>query len=130
VGERRGSLAGRSVLVVEDEPLIALDLQGILKVAGASVINCFNANDAIRSISLSLELSAAVLDVNLGTEDCSRVCRALAKRHIPFVFYTAYTRAHVVDQWPGAPVISKPASMTKIVAAVAKLVERADRSPD
>jgi DNA-binding response OmpR family regulator len=101
-----------------------------LKVAGATVINCFGVQDAIRSISLPLELSAAVLDVNLGTEDCSRVCRALARRHVPFVFYTAYRRTDVVDQWPAAPVIFKPASMTKIVAAVAKLVGRGDRPPD
>jgi CheY-like chemotaxis protein len=114
-------LAGRSILVVEDEPLIALDVQSALLGAGANVVPTGDATDAVRVVA-NTKLSAAVLDVDLGDLDCWVVCRLLARANVPFVFYTGYMQSEVFKDWPNAPVLAKPASHEQIVAAVTRLL--------
>ena len=121
-------LAECSVLVVEDEPLIALDVQSALAGAGATIISAGNTTDAVRLVA-NTKLSAAVLDVDLGDLDCWVVCRLLARANVPFVFYTGYMQSEVFKDWPDAPVLAKPASHEQIVAAVTRLLT-AVRAPD
>jgi CheY-like chemotaxis protein len=115
-------LADRSVLLVEDEPLIALDVCEGLGAAGANVIAGRNVGDALRLIEQA-EITAAIVDVRLGADDCSGACRALVSRQIPFVFYTAYSIAPALERWPDVAVVDKPANTREIVAAVAELVK-------
>jgi DNA-binding response OmpR family regulator len=122
-----GDLTGRSILVVEDEPLIALDVQAALRGAGADIVAATDATDAVRLVAKS-KLSAAVLDVDLGDLDCWVVCRLLDRAKVPFLFYTGYAKSDVFEDWPAAPVLAKPASHEQIVAAVATLL-RAGRAP-
>jgi len=126
VGNR--DLTGRSILVVEDEPLIALDVQSALNGAGANIVPAGDATDAVRLVA-GTKLSAAVLDVDLGDLDCWVVCRLLARAKVPFLFYTGLMRSDVFKDWPDAPVLAKPASHEQIVAAVARLLSAA-RPPD
>src|SRR5262245_33427808 len=100
------TLAGRSILIVEDEPLIALEVHAAFVAAGASIISAADAKEALRMIDLP-DLSAAVVDINLGGGDCAAVCRRLSERRIPFVFYTGDARADILVQWPDAPVLTK-----------------------
>jgi DNA-binding response OmpR family regulator len=72
-------LRGRSVLVLEDEPLIALELLDELRAAGASVIAATNIKDALELIGYA-QICAAIVDVNLDGDDCSSICAALTKR--------------------------------------------------
>jgi DNA-binding response OmpR family regulator len=118
-----GELTGCSILVVEDEPLISIDVQGALKGAGASVMAATDATDAVRLVA-STKLAAAVLDVDLGDLDCWVVCRLLERAKVPFVFYTGYTQSEVFKDWPDAPVLAKPATHERIVVAVVDLLRR------
>jgi DNA-binding response OmpR family regulator len=122
------SLAGRSILVVEDEPLIALDVQSALSGAGAHIVPASDATDAVRLVA-GTKLSAAVLDVDLGDLDCWVVCRLLARAKVPFLFYTGLMQSDVFKDWPDAPVLAKPASHEQIVLAVTSLLTAA-RTPD
>ena len=70
------ALAGKSVLIVEDEPLVALEVHGALSAAGASIISAATASEAIRLIGYA-EISAALVDVQLGNENAARVCDLL-----------------------------------------------------
>jgi CheY-like chemotaxis protein len=70
-------LAGRSILVVEDEPLVAVNVHAPFSAAGASIISAANSREALRMISLP-DLSAAIVDINLGKENCSAVCKFLS----------------------------------------------------
>src|SRR5262249_44486369 len=67
-------LFGRSVLIVEDEPLIALGVHNELRLAGASIIAATNIKDALELIAYA-QICAAIVDVKLGGCDCSSVCR-------------------------------------------------------
>jgi CheY-like chemotaxis protein len=86
-----GSLKGKRVLVVEDEPLIAIVLADILEDAGCVVVGpAYDTDQALARIS-SDAIDAAVLDVNLGSGLTSApVADVLAARSIPFIFATGY----------------------------------------
>ena len=111
---------GRSVLIVEDEPLIALDLHDTLHKAGASIIAATTIKEALELIARA-QICAAIVDVKVGGQDCSSVCDALAKRSIPFMFYTGYY-APSLSQWPAAPAVGKPAAGSILVDAIVQLV--------
>jgi hypothetical protein len=82
-------LAGRSILIIEDEPLIALDIEIDFRRVGAKVLST-----AYFWVGLHFAehpgLSAAVLDLRLGLEDCTAICRRLSELRIPFMFYSGY----------------------------------------
>jgi CheY-like chemotaxis protein len=115
---RTGVLAGRSILILEDEPLVALNVHAAFSAAGASIISAANSREALRMISLP-DLSAAIVDINLGNEDCSAVCELLSERGIPFVFYTGEMRTDILQKWPEVPVLTKIAKKERIVEVVA-----------
>jgi CheY-like chemotaxis protein len=117
--ERR-CLNGRVVLVVEDEPLVALDIIELLNEFGATVLTARTVQDALALIA-SAEVSSAVIDINLAGEDCSPICQHLSERGIPFVFHTGYSDAPILSKWSSAPVIGKPANGARIVEVLTGL---------
>ena len=114
-------LGGCSILIVEDEPLIALELHDVLHRAGGSILAATNVKDALVLITYA-DISAAVLDISLATSDCSALCIALARRSIPFIFYTGCAVDDVLPAWSRVPIILKPATGANIVDAVAGLM--------
>jgi CheY-like chemotaxis protein len=109
------ALSGRSILVVEDEPLIALDLRNIFENAGAYV---FAATQLPHAMQLAghPDISAAVLDYRLADGDCTPICTLLSERSVPFVFYSGYDDAR--ELWPDAAHVQKPAAGQRVIEAV------------
>jgi CheY-like chemotaxis protein len=116
----RGPLAGQSILVLEDEVVLALELYSTFLDAGASVYVATNADTALRAIE-AFDTSAAVLDINLGRKDCSAVCERLSDNGIPFVFFTGEARPDIMLRWPNTPVLTKLASKQRIIGVLAGL---------
>jgi DNA-binding response OmpR family regulator len=114
-------LAGASILVVEDEPLIALDLKSTLEAAGATV-SCCNVHDAVRLASRTA-FSAAVLDARPGSSEHRPIARQLRQQGVPFLFYSTQAPEDVTTV-RGAPVVLKPERPQEIVGAVALLLAR------
>jgi DNA-binding response OmpR family regulator len=112
------ALAGRTVLVVEDEPLICLDVSGRLADAGAAVLAAGRLDEALR-LADHPAVSIAVLDFDLGDGDSTPVCWKLVDRAVPFLFHTGRVY-RAFQQWPAAPVILK-ASSHELVTALAAL---------
>ena len=121
VSKARLPLTGASVLIVEDEPLIALEIHAALSAVGASIIAATKAAEALQLIRTA-EMAVALLDINLGDADCSALCRALARRKVSFLFYTGHPDAEILKQWPDAPVLIKPTHTAVIVERVTALV--------
>jgi DNA-binding NtrC family response regulator len=111
------TLAGRSVLIVEDEPLIALDIKTAFEAAGAHVRSAASLTVA-KSLVERDGLSAAVIDLGLGDGDADALCARLSERHIPFVVHSGY--AQVGEAYHSAIVIPKPANPTTLIDALAK----------
>jgi DNA-binding response OmpR family regulator len=112
-------LCGRSVLVVEDEPLIALDLEQSLHEAGAKVLPACTLDRALQLVDHA-GLSAAILDYGLSAGNCGPVCERLAQRRIPFVIYSGYP--DLKEKFPNAVIVSKPAALTDVVDALSTLL--------
>jgi DNA-binding response OmpR family regulator len=110
------ALARERFLVVEDEPLVALDLEGLLEEEGATVFPASSVSHAVRIVETSW-LTAGVVDVCLGNDDAEPVCEALARRQVPFVFYTGQFEG-VSQRWAASPVIIKPATSAALVGAI------------
>ena len=118
------TLSGHRVLVAEHEYVIAWQVGRILEDEGAIVFRASRVAQALSVADYRL-LSAGVLTTRLGSEDSNTVCQVLNRRNIPFVFHTAHA-ARPLTQWPGAPIVAKPASAAEIVGAL-KFVLSADK---
>lgn len=112
-------LRGRSILVVEDEPLIALDIVDCFRQAGASVYSAHNVRDGLR-LAGHPDLAAAVVDFGLRDGDGTTLCERLAERSIPFVIHSGNSHAQGVRH--AGAVMPKPADPKELVSAVAGLL--------
>jgi DNA-binding response OmpR family regulator len=110
------ALEGERVLIVEDEPLIALDVRAVLEREGAAVFLAPTIPQALQCTNNPV-LTAGVLDIQVGREDAEPVCEALCRRKVPFVFFTGFS-ARLVSRWPAAPFVMKPAAPTAIIGAL------------
>lgn len=115
-------LAGCRVLVVEDEFIIALELQATLEEAGAVVVGPAYTLGSAVELARTADLSAAMLDLRLARDSVRPVARILGERGIPFMFYTGQpTSDPIRADWPNCTTISKPAKPEVLVNAVAGL---------
>lgn len=97
------------VLVVEDEPLEALDYCDRLSEAGATVVGPFaSVTDALEAVEKE-RLDVALLDYALADQNSRELQVALEERDIPFVVLTGYPRV-LVRRSEQQLVLSKPVS--------------------
>jgi response regulator RpfG family c-di-GMP phosphodiesterase len=121
-GERPQPLKDLRVLVVEDEVLIALDIQAILRDAGAEIVGPYATLPAALEAAESEALSAAILDIRLSDRTTEAVAARLAARDIPFLFYTGQpVPAQIRTEMPDAVVLFKPVAQPILIAKVAAL---------
>ena len=118
--KNRANLAGQTILVVEEQPLVALDLQAALEQAGAEVMVARNATEALARIS-EFDFAAAVVDWRPGSDDHRVVARALKQKQVRFLFYATHPPEDVTTV-RGAPIFLKPGRPEEIVQALALLV--------
>jgi len=117
----KDALGGHTILVVEDEPLIALDIARILRAAGANVLSAGFAESGLCA-SEHPDLSAAVIDLHLGDGSGTAICNRLRERAVPFVIYTAYPPMLTKAEGPNVCVISKPGRAEDIVSALVRVL--------
>ena len=120
-----GPLSGARILIAEDEVVIALELQDIFIDAGAEFVALANTiDDALAAIEHD-RVTAAVLDVRLGTASIGPVADLLVRRAVPFMFYTGQPQTDPARApWPDVPSVEKPATQSKLLSAVCALLPR------
>jgi DNA-binding response OmpR family regulator len=118
------TLNGRSILIAEDEPLIALDIAEAFKEAGAAIVVTSTVHHALVLVEHD-DLSAAVLDHALHDGDSSPLCQRLNERKLPFVVYSGLGKLH--GACAKGPHIKKPENPKVLVSMVERLI--ADQSP-
>jgi len=116
-----GTLGGHSILVVDDEPLIALGVTDALSDAGADVVTAHDLNAALEA-AVKGGVSAAILDVQIGSSDCAPICAALRLQHVPFMFFTGSDSHDLLREWATVPTLAKPTGEAELVANVAALL--------
>jgi DNA-binding response OmpR family regulator len=114
--------AGRAVLIVEDEPLLAMDLEAIVSGMGYDVVGpAFRLADGLE-LARTATINAALLDINLLGERSDPIAVALRERGIPYAFATGYG-ARGTDH--DVPVLSKPYTPEIIRDTLAALIDTA-----
>ena len=112
-------LRGLSILVVENELLIALDIASALESAGANATMTTTARHAMILVDHD-GLAGAIMDHGLTGGDSTAVCTRLKERGIPYISYSGYSSVAGAD--PDAPFISKPVSMNVLMSALEDLL--------
>jgi two-component system, response regulator PdtaR len=121
-------LFGKRCLVLDDEFLIALDIQQTLEQAGAGHVACVaTVSEALALLRANPDFDVAILDVKLSGPDRSSLGLAalLAAKGTPFVFLTGMRPDDIhARQFPQAPVIEKPYDAAALLEAVRRALTR------
>lgn len=123
---QRPSLERRSILVVEDQPLIVMDITQAFEGTGAALTTTNTLKHALILVEHD-GLSGVILDHALGDGDSSLLCQRLKERGIPFMIYSGYDT--VEGPCKGALHITKPAAEGVLVAAMERLIRGGDIVP-
>jgi DNA-binding response OmpR family regulator len=115
-------LPGHRVLIVEDNGLIALELERLLRDRGVKVVGPVSSVEGALSLVADGALGAAVLDLNLGGEDVSRVADVLAEAGTPFMFLTGHSKERVPARHRGRPLLLKPYAPARLLSMLASLL--------
>jgi DNA-binding response OmpR family regulator len=116
-------LAGKKILVVEDEYFIASDLKRALEREGAVVIG--PVGDVARAFTLLGESrpDAAILDVNLEGATSYGIAERLNMITVPYMFLTGYDGWALPEAYRDAPRLAKPFSMRSVLDCVGRLLK-------
>jgi hypothetical protein len=117
----------RRILVVEDEPFIAMGLEQLLPKLGYEVVGvATHLRDALAKAEAG-GFDLAVLDVNLGGELSYRVADVLLGKGAPFIFCTAYAEV-AFGRYSHVPVLQKPFEKKALERAIDEAIARAQPS--
>lgn len=118
-------LVDRHILIVEDEPLIALQLKALVEDVGGTVIGPVGSVRGAMELLQSEVVAAAILDVQLSDGDVTPVAEALVKREIPIVLQSGLNPPPALQRlFPGLLVHKKPVSGHFLIEQLAQLIKR------
>lgn len=110
------SLNGASILIVEDEYLIAEEVARYFASLGATVLGPVPTVEQARRYTEQAD--AAVLDINLAGQAVFPIADRLAERGVPFVFFSGYDRSIVPGRLRHVASLAKPANFGAIFDAL------------
>jgi len=114
------------VLLVEDEAIIAMNLEEVLIQAGYEVVG--PASTVLQAKTLINEhddIDCAVLDVNLRGEPAYPIAELLNMKGIPFIFTSGYGKGGIDQKFSDRPVLSKPLEEELLCSLITQLTKRA-----
>ena len=112
-------LAGLTIMIAEDEALVAMDLLDLVEHAGGSTIGPCSTLAACFAAIKSTTPSAAILDVRLGSEEVFPVAEALVDRGVAVVFHSGHADSEAIRaRFPQSGFCAKPASERQIIMAL------------
>lgn len=106
------------VLVVEDEFLIAMELQETLERLGIEVVGPVGRLAEAIASAATENLDGALLDVNLSTGTSAEIAKTLQMRGIPFIFITGYDHNTLSADLDSAPRLAKPLDECRLRGAL------------
>ena len=111
-------MGSHTILVVEDEPLIAMMLEDFLESLGHSVsATCESVSDALQEAEKG-GFDLAILDVNLKGESVWPVASKLREKNVPFVIATGGHVDPPPAEFANAPLIEKPYTVDRVTPAI------------
>jgi CheY-like chemotaxis protein len=114
-------LAGLRVLVVEDEPVVAMYLEDLLEALGCETIGPASRLGEGMVLAEAGGFDAAILDINLGGERSTPIAQMLRDRGLPFAFASGYG-VPPEGFGDGVPMIEKPYREAQVAGALGQLI--------
>jgi DNA-binding NtrC family response regulator len=115
-------LRGRRIMIVEDEMLVAMELETLLMEQGCAVVGpASSANRALALLDQELP-DAAILDVNLNGHTAMPVVAALNAQGVPFLLATGYGNS-LQPELRNAPRVDKPVDHDQLVRVLVRLLD-------
>lgn len=109
------SLDDLRVFVVEDEALVAMNLEMILEDLGCQVVGpAMRFDRAVEMVDEGVALDAAILDVNVAGLEVFPLAERLKERGVPLVFATGYDSSNFPEKWQGSAALRKPYTMEDV----------------
>lgn len=119
----RDIFSGQSVLIVEDQLMIALEVVNHVEGLGCTVVGPAGSVDEAIALLAESAPDAALLDVNLSGQRVTPVAQACQDRDIPFALVTGYGRLELEEALlQSAPRVHKPFNLPGIQQALANLL--------
>ena len=112
-------LRGKRILIVEDEPLIAFDLELAVRDQDGCVPSIAHTVSDASNLIATVAIDGAVLDMQLKDGIAVAVAEALVERGIPFVIHSGQAEITAPRAWAHVPVIEKPALPEQVVKILA-----------
>ncbi len=109
---------GKRVLVVEDELMIRMLLEGMLSDLGHTVAAEAGSIEEALALAKQADFDVAVLDVNLNDESITPVVEVLLQRGVPFVFASGYGQRGVPEAYRQSPTLQKPFQLEALAQAI------------
>ncbi|KQY48783.1 response regulator [Rhizobium sp. Root483D2] len=110
------------ILVVEDEPFIALDMEEVLNAAGLKSETYPSCAAALRWLTFHTPL-AAILDFQLKGEVCTQVASLLLERGVPMIFCSGADRAEIPSHFQQVPWLRKPFDDRQLTGLLTQALE-------
>jgi two-component system, response regulator PdtaR len=117
-------LSGVRVLIVEDEALLALEIQELLQSAGSTVIGTFSDLARAGQAAQREAIDVAVLDTNLNGEMVYPLADDLVVRGIPFVFVTGYGTSNLPERFRSMPQVAKPFDPASLTGELQRMMSQ------
>ncbi len=121
-------LGGRSILIVEDDIVLATDLAARLTEAGCKAVLPTTSVASALSTIVHYVVDGAILDVNIQNEWVFPVAHALAAAGVPFLFLTAYAPDSIPREHRARPFFRKPHLPEELLAGLVRMLAPADGS--
>jgi CheY-like chemotaxis protein len=115
----------KRVLVVEDEVMIRMLLEGMLAELGHTVAAEAGGIDEALALAKQGDFDIAILDVNLNGKPITPVVEVLIARGVPFVFASGYGQQGVPQAYRGSRALQKPFQAAALAQAIAEAAPRA-----
>jgi DNA-binding response OmpR family regulator len=117
-GQATDVLTGRRILIVEDDPFIALALEETLREHGLIIAGVARKLKQALNLIDSETIDLALLDVNIGDDKIDPVADLLAARNCPFIFTTGYGRAGLPETHASRMIVEKPFYIDEVLTAL------------
>ncbi len=125
-----GSLKGLRILIVEDDALVAMNLQEFVEGLGCTVVGPTGRLSEALPMLDTEEIDGAMLDINLHGEMVYPLAERLAERQIPMLFCSGYAFTSAVPQrFAHYPQIAKPCAEHTVKRAMLETFGHAHRPP-
>lgn len=113
-------VSAKRVLIVEDEVLLAMDLEEMLTDIGHTVVGQATRIGKAIKLAREIDLDFAILDINVAGTKSFPVADILCERGIPFAFATGYGTEGLIDGYRDLPVLQKPYGQGDLERTISK----------